>query len=92
MNMVVDAITERLCQHWGVSEDDSGVREAVTDVLTYWTGFVLRPGDTLIVRVSPDISNESYGELLSALKKELPGVTVVVVVAEQLMAYRPEPS
>lgn len=61
-----------------------GVAEAV----------VVRPGDTLLVRVSPDrgIDRDGLAELQRDLREVLPGVEVGLVVADQLAVARPDPT
>jgi len=55
---------------------------------------VVRPGDTLVLRVSPDVSadllHRMSEEALPALKERLPGVEVLIVGGvEQMVVHRP---
>jgi hypothetical protein len=53
-------------------------------------GLVVRPGDALIVRVSPDraSSQEDVDVVRAALAEKLPGVKVIIIAADQLAAVR----
>lgn len=51
---------------------------------------IVRPGDTLIVRIQPDISRQRFEEFADSIKARLPEVKVVVLAAEQLLVYRPD--
>jgi hypothetical protein len=50
---------------------------------------VIRPGDTLLVRVLPTVPADHAHEIQQALRQWLPGVEVGVVAAEELAVYRP---
>jgi len=52
---------------------------------------VVRPGDTLIARFSGLLTMEQADQIKAGLEAHLPGVEVVVVAADQLVIYRPEP-
>lgn len=52
---------------------------------------VIRPGDTLVVRVQAAISPQQVDELKRELSERLPGVKALVVAAEQIAVYRPAP-
>lgn len=56
-------------------------------------GLVVRPGDTLIVRVQQGMYREQFdraADLISEMmEKRCPGVKVAVIAAEQLAVYRP---
>lgn len=56
-------------------------------------GPVIRPGDTLVVRVdlSRRWTQEQADRVKAELKERLPGVDVLIVAADQLVIYRPEP-
>lgn len=54
------------------------------------SGLVVRPGDTLLVRVDGPMDIETADEMKAELKARLPGVGVVLVVAGQLAVYRPD--
>jgi hypothetical protein len=52
---------------------------------------VVRPADTLIVRIDPRSTMEQAHRVLSQLKADLPDVAgVVLVAAEQILVYRPD--
>ncbi len=51
---------------------------------------VLRPGDRLVVGVSRRISDEEAARMRAQVGEHLPGVKVVIIQAEQLLAYRPD--
>jgi hypothetical protein len=51
---------------------------------------VIRPGDTLIVRVDPASTWGDVEELKRAFVERMPNVQVIVVAAEQLAAVRAE--
>lgn len=51
---------------------------------------VVRPGDTLIVRVRPNIPPEQLQRCADLLKERLPDVEVCLIGAEELAVYRPE--
>lgn len=48
----------------------------------------VKPGDTLIVRVRPDISLEQLDQFRGQLTERLPDIAVVVVACEQLAAAK----
>lgn len=55
---------------------------------------VVRPGDTLILRLGTDVSAEQFARFrdgaLPPLKERLPGVEVLIVGGvEQMVVYRP---
>lgn len=52
---------------------------------------VVRPGDTLIVRVAPSSTPSWAQQIGAALRERLPDMTIVVVAAEELVVYRSEP-
>ncbi|MEV2277734.1 hypothetical protein AB0I72_19320 [Nocardiopsis sp. NPDC049922] len=56
--------------------------------LTVVEGLVIRPGDTLIVRVANSEEPKAARQFARDLKKNLPGVKILVVGAEQLAVYR----
>jgi hypothetical protein len=51
---------------------------------------VVRPGDTLVVRVSGPLAMDTADEMKAGLEELLPGVTPVIVCAEQILVYRPD--
>lgn len=51
---------------------------------------VVRPGDTLVIRVDPRSVSAEVDRMLSKMKQALPGVEVFVVGAEEMAIYRPE--
>lgn len=51
---------------------------------------VISPGDTLIVRVPIRTSRDAVARMESFAKEHLPGIKVVVISAEQILAYRPD--
>lgn len=46
----------------------------------------VRPGDTLIVRVRPDINPEQVYTIRDQLRDRLPDVEVLIIACEQLAA------
>lgn len=52
-------------------------------------GLVIRPGDTLIIRVRPGISAADAEAMRQKIEEYLPGVEFVIVAAEQLAVGRP---
>jgi hypothetical protein len=52
-------------------------------------GMVIRPGDTLILRVPLYTTRELVHKVKEQLAKVLPDVNLVVIAAEQLAIYRP---
>jgi hypothetical protein len=52
---------------------------------------VVRPGDTLVVRVRPAISAQQVDEIKRELSERLPGVKALIVAAEEIAVYRPRP-
>lgn len=52
---------------------------------------IVRPGDTLIVRVAPTATMERAMALKKRGQELLPDVNVVVVAAEEIAVVRPEP-
>jgi hypothetical protein len=52
---------------------------------------VVRPGDTLIIRVAPDVSRQRADELKRMVREAIPGLAdVYVLCAEQVIVYRPD--
>lgn len=51
---------------------------------------VVRPGDKLIIRVSPGFTVIQRDEYVAHLQAVIPGVEPVFVPAEQLLVYRPD--
>jgi ABC-type sugar transport system substrate-binding protein len=51
---------------------------------------VVRPGDTLVVRVAPDMTPEQAAELKANLLDRLPGIDAVIVGSDQMLVYRPD--
>jgi len=51
--------------------------------------YVLRPGDTLLIRVSPDATLDTIEYVRDQMLIKLPGVNVVVVACDDLAVYRP---
>lgn len=49
---------------------------------------VLRPGDTLLIRVDSSISHQEVDDLCKQLDEHLTGVPVKVIAAEQLVVLR----
>ena len=64
-------------EHRGAPQDDMQV-------------VVLRPGDKLVIGVKRPISLAEADEMRVRVRERLPGVDLVVIVAEQLLAYRPD--
>lgn len=52
---------------------------------------VVRPGDTLVVRLAGDATDEAFMRAGDAFRDRLPGVKILLVRAEELAVYRPEP-
>jgi hypothetical protein len=62
----------------------------MTDLEAVLDATVLRPGDTLVLRVAADVSREWFEDFKAHLAGRLPGVeTVVVAGVEQMLVYRP---
>ncbi|MFE6305008.1 hypothetical protein [Nocardiopsis sp. NPDC057823] len=51
---------------------------------------VIRPGDTLIIRIDPDNGTEAARQIGAEAKALLPDVDIVIIGADQLAVYRPE--
>jgi DNA-binding transcriptional LysR family regulator len=60
----------------------------MADAAVVQEGLVVRPGDSLVVRVSPSTGVKQIRELLEQLRARFPGVEVTVVAAEQLAVLR----
>lgn len=52
---------------------------------------IVRPGDTLIVRVPQNTPADNVARFMAAMRERLPDVPVVVIAAEDMVVYRPEP-
>jgi hypothetical protein len=52
---------------------------------------VARPGDTLVVALGHEASLEDIREVAGEMERRLPGVKVLVVNANALAVYRPDP-
>lgn len=73
------------------------VQEVEMRIKPVLDGPVVRPGDTLVVRI--DLSHvstrqqfdELVDRIVGQIEERLPGVKVVVVAADQLVIYRPDP-
>ena len=53
---------------------------------------VVRPGDTLLVRIPVNTSMDSAHQLYERLKARLPAeIDFAIIAAEQLGVYRPKP-
>jgi hypothetical protein len=48
----------------------------------------VRPGDTLIVRVSPDVNPEHLEQFRAAFLDRLPDIAVLIIACEQLAAAK----
>jgi hypothetical protein len=48
----------------------------------------VRPGDTLILRVQPDLNPEQLQRFSAKVKEQLPDIAIVVVACEQLAAAK----
>lgn len=66
--------------------------DAGPDLLAIREAIVVRPGDTLVVRVNPSHGwfRSHLDELAHSIKERLPGIEVLIVTADQLVIYRPE--
>ena len=64
----------------------------VVDVEVHANWAVVKPGDTLVVAVNLDrlLTEQEAEAAKTRLEAELPGVKVVVVVANSLAVYKPE--
>jgi uncharacterized metal-binding protein YceD (DUF177 family) len=51
---------------------------------------LLRPGDTLLIRVNPTATLDTIEYVRDQMLLKLPGVNVVVVACDDLAVYRPE--
>lgn len=49
---------------------------------------VLRPGDSLIIRLPSNTSHERIDKALCHVKASLPGINPCVIVADQILVYR----
>ena len=48
-------------------------------------GLVIRPGDTLLIRVPMQVSREHFDNLVTALREKIPdSIRICVIAAEQL--------
>lgn len=52
---------------------------------------VIRPGDTVLVRLSSDMRPEYCLQVAERLRDRLPGVEVLVIAADGIDVYRPDP-
>jgi hypothetical protein len=54
---------------------------------------IIRPGDTLIIRVKRDLAYPEFHELVERIGERLPGLRdrVLVINADQVLVYRPDP-
>lgn len=68
-------------------------REVQGNILEIDTVMV-RPGDTLVVRLAGTMTHEEYDNACDMIDKmlgeRLPGVKAVVLNADQVLVYRPE--
>lgn len=53
---------------------------------------LLRPGDTLVVAVPAGMTMESLRRARGHVESQLPGVNVVLIEANALAVYHPDPS
>lgn len=52
---------------------------------------VVRPGDTLVLRLAPLISDDEYETIKAHVERELPGVRCMIMAGvDQVMIYRTE--
>lgn len=51
---------------------------------------VIRPGDTIIIGTGDDVSMHAAEDMGNAIKKGLPGVSVIIVPACVIAVYRPD--
>lgn len=58
------------------------------DITRLREAVVVRPGDTLVVRVDTDLTLEQAQEWRALLEERLPGVRCVIVGADQLLVYQ----
>jgi hypothetical protein len=65
------------------------VTEPVTVAESHAEMAVIRPGDTLIVRVSRDVTAEAAADYRAKLEDRLPGVDILVLAADGIAVYRP---
>lgn len=57
----------------------------------YNDGLVVRPGDTLIVRIGTNVTRDTAEQLRAAVLQRLPGLADVVLIgADGLAVYRPD--
>jgi hypothetical protein len=52
---------------------------------------VVRPGDTLVIRISTTATTREFDRLMAGIRGLLPGVQVLVVAADDLVVQQPEP-
>ena len=50
---------------------------------------VVRPGDTLVIRVGTGLTHEAVDEIKARVAEVLPGIKPVIIAAEQILVYRP---
>lgn len=70
--------------------DKHGVFEAAEAELMLQDGFVVRPGDTLIVRYDPKLTMQQVAGIKEQIESRLPGVSVLVLGCDGLAVYRPD--
>jgi hypothetical protein len=58
--------------------------------MTHLDAVVVRPGDTLIVRVPSTLTQEQFTQIVTHLDERLPGVKTVLLGVDQILVYRPD--
>jgi hypothetical protein len=71
----------------------AGPLNAVVPVEVELAGLLIRPGDTLVLRYSPrqPLSQQHAEAIKGKVKEQLPDIEVLIIQAEGLSVYRPEP-
>lgn len=50
---------------------------------------IVRPGDTLILRVTRRLAADQAEHIKAAVQQRIPGIDVVIIECDQLSVYRP---
>ena len=69
-------------------ELDPELRPAQVVQVVVAEGLVIRPGDTLVVSVGPDITDADFNDMLQAFRDHLPDVRVVLVTSARIAVRR----
>jgi hypothetical protein len=63
--------------------------EPVTVAESHVETAVVRPGDTLIIRLARSVTAETAADYRAKLEDRLPGVDILVLAADGIAVYRP---